>query len=223
MMNKKNISIAKAWNTGFALWRDNLSFLFVIIIFALVISWFPEILIKIFANENTLLSIIIRIAGWLLQTIIQMDILNIVIKLYDYGEAGIDDLFSNVRLLPRFAAANILYMLIILLGLVLFIVPGIILYLKFQFYNYLIIDKKMSLVQSFKESAKITSGAKWDLLLFALSAFVVNMLGMACFFVGLLVTIPATTIAGVYIYKTLLKYEYEQQEKQPDLPEIISA
>jgi uncharacterized membrane protein len=54
-----------------------------------------------------------------------------------------------------------------------------------------------------KESKRITYGYKWPLLGFALVLALINLLGLLALVVGLLVSIPVTTLAFVHAYRAL--------------------
>jgi uncharacterized membrane protein len=54
-----------------------------------------------------------------------------------------------------------------------------------------------------KESHRITRGHKWNLLGLLLMFFLVNLLGVLAFVVGLLVTVPVTVLAFAHAYRVL--------------------
>ncbi len=102
-----------------------------------------------------------------------------------------------------FLAAKLLSGVVVVLGLILLIVPGIMLALMFIFTPYIVIDKNLGPVEAMKESKRITDGHKWSLLWFCLVLVLLNILGAVCLLVGLLVTIPISSLAVVHAYRTL--------------------
>ena len=117
---------------------------------------------------------------------------------------------NSTRLSRRFRpyfVGKILYGLIVLVGLLLLIVPGIIVAYMFLYVGYLIIDRNLGPVAALQESRALTEGYKMDLLVFSLAVAGVNILGVVCLFVGLFVTIPVTLMASVYIYRRLAPAE----------------
>ena len=58
----------------------------------------------------------------------------------------------------------LIYVFIVFIGLILFIIPGIYLMLRYMFVFYLVIDKNLSIKESFARSTKMTVGIKWNLL-----------------------------------------------------------
>jgi hypothetical protein len=87
--------------------------------------------------------------------------------------------------LPLFAV-NLLYFLAVCLGLVLFIVPGVMLALAWCVAGPALIDRKTGITQSLGESAQLTHGNRWRLLaLFVLFGLAVGLVNAVFNAVGL--------------------------------------
>lgn len=131
-------------------------------------------------------------------------------KIFLKTEAGekpeFKELFAHANLFFKVLFGIILYILIVLGGLILFIVPGIIFAIRYGFQYILIIDRGMGPIEALKESAKLTRGIRWHLLLFAVALGLVNVLGVLALGVGLLVSVPVTNLAIVHVYKKLLSH-----------------
>lgn len=97
----------------------------------------------------------------------------------------------------------VLYGLLVGVGLVLLIVPGVIWGLKFGFSGYLVVDKKLDPIEAFRESNRLTRGVKGRLLELALVLLGVNILGAIALGVGLFITVPTTFIAAAYVFRRL--------------------
>ena len=91
----------------------------------------------------------------------------------------------------------------VIVGLILFIVPGIIIGIKLQFASYLVVDKNMGVVDALNKSSEMTKGIKMNLFLFGILLFLINVLGFLALIVGLLVTIPLSMVATAYVYRKL--------------------
>jgi uncharacterized membrane protein len=103
----------------------------------------------------------------------------------------------------KYLGASILYALAIVVGLVLLIVPGIIFALMFMFTTFIVIDRGLGPIEAMKESNRITYGHKWTLLGFTLMLVLINLLGVIALVVGLLVSIPVSSLAVAYAYRVL--------------------
>lgn len=104
----------------------------------------------------------------------------------------------------KFALAMILSGIIIFIGLVLLIIPGIIAQLMLSMVVFISLEKGgMGVVDMLKESRRLTDGHKWNLFVFMLIAAVMNVAGALIFGIGLLLTVPLTILAMAFIYKKL--------------------
>lgn len=99
--------------------------------------------------------------------------------------------------------SGILQFIIIFIGFILLIVPGIIAGLLLCFTQLAVVDKNLSPVEALKESYRLSRPHLWQLFLFSLSLIVLNLIGLIALVVGLLVTIPVTLIAVASVYKKL--------------------
>lgn len=155
-------------------------------------------------KDIAMLSFMIGLASSFFSMIMRLGLTRLYIDLVDKNEEGkLNVLFSSYGLFFRYLGASILFGLMVAVGLILFIIPGIYLGLKYQFFSYLIVDKELGILDSLKESSQITQGVKWQLLGFCLAVMGVNILGALALGVGLLVTVPLTVVAHVFVYRKL--------------------
>jgi uncharacterized membrane protein len=103
----------------------------------------------------------------------------------------------------KFIGASILLVLAVAVGLILLIVPGVIFMLMFMFTTFIVIERELGPVEAMKESKRITTGHKWQLLGFTLMLVLINLLGLAALIVGLFVSIPVSSIAFAHAYRML--------------------
>lgn len=129
------------------------------------------------------------------------------------------DLFVFDRQVLRYLAGSLLYGLMVVLGLLLFVVPGVYLALRYGFSAYAIVDGRKGIGEAFRESARITTGVKWNLLLYGLAALGLILLGILCFGVGLLVAVPVIMLATAHLYRVLLQATASPALVAPILPE----
>lgn len=163
-------------------------------------------------GEMYLVSFLVTIAAAVLGMVIEMMLINIALKSHD----SVDTVqFSDGwAKLPfwQYIGAKILVAVVVIVGLILLIVPGIIAALMFLFSNYLVVDKGLGPIEAMKESMRITKGHKWQLLLLVLAIAGINILGALALFIGLLVTVPVSMLAIAHVYRTL---EHKASEVVP--------
>ncbi|MCD4781559.1 MAG: hypothetical protein K8S27_13580 [Candidatus Omnitrophica bacterium] len=167
---------------------------------------------------------IVYLVLWLVVSpIIQLGATKIYLSLVDDKKPEFIDLFSCPYLWFKFVVASMLNLLIIggapallclsgvffslpiliVIGIILLIFPGIMFSIKFGFFSFVLVDKNMGIIESLKKSSQITQGVKWQLLgLYTVSFFIV-IAGVLCLIVGLLIAIPLTMIAYVWVYRQL--------------------
>ena len=118
-----------------------------------------------------------------------------------------DDLlksFKSYKITWHYFLASLLCILIIIVGTILLILPGIYLAVRLQFYKFLVVEhENMKPTDALKESMKITKGHFWKLFGFILLIAIFNLCGLLLLGVGLLITIPVSVLAHAYLYKKL--------------------
>lgn len=136
-------------------------------------------------------------------TYLNMGMIAVALLIVAGEKAKFDSLFLGLKMFIRFFIATFLYGFIVGLGTVLLFVPGIYFAIKYQFFGYFIVDKKVGILESFRLSADITRGKKMDLLLLG---FVLQMLIIASMIplgLGLFISIPMQLLANAMAYKQL--------------------
>ncbi|MEK7156696.1 MAG: hypothetical protein AAB790_02720 [Patescibacteria group bacterium] len=138
-----------------------------------------------------------------IQVLAKMGSIHLVLKAHDSAEsATFGDLWAP-HPFWKFVGGSILVGIIVIVGFILVIVPGIIWALRYLFVPYLIIERKLAPFAALKESARITYGYKWQLLGLLGLIVLINILGAVLLLVGLLVSIPVSSLAMVHAYRTL--------------------
>ncbi len=228
-MNNKNFSISEAIKFSFRAILNNFAlvfsinviyFLFLIIPIAvsaillslsfksIMFTTDPFSIMRLLASSLT--SIIISISGFILLmlalSVYNIGVIHVALKLYSDGNVKFSDIFERYELAPRVIFANILYFLIVVTGLALFVLPGIFFAVRLFFYQTYIIDKNLSITDSFKESYALTQSVWWkvffSLLLFNFISGTITKIPFLTLFFGTFVV-----FATVYIYRNLLESE----------------
>lgn len=107
---------------------------------------------------------------------------------------GIEPQFSaygqQSRKIITYFLASLLMAFIVAIGLCLFILPGIYLAFRLQFYQAFIVEEDAGILDSLKRSWKITEGQVLPLLLLTLAMCGIILVGVILFMVGVLFAIP---------------------------------
>ncbi len=149
-------------------------------------------------------SLLANIFNWVFSSILTLGMIQIALKIVENKKPEYKDLFFlNWRLLFVYIIANLARSIAIIVGLLLLIIPGIIIFIKLQFIDYLIVDKKMEF-EAFNKSWEMTKGVKWNLFVFGILLFLINVLGFLALIIGLFITLPLSLIATAFVYKKLV-------------------
>lgn len=203
--NKNHFSKGEAIKFGFEKAKENLFFFIVLflIIIAIYIVYFAVqfVLVSQIGKDGGLL---VNLINWILSAILSLGIISIALKIVDNKKPDYKDLFfTNKSLLFVFIIASLIKQIVVVLGLLLFIIPGIIIAIKLQFIEYLIVDKKMGF-EAINKSWEMTKGVKWNLFVFGILLCLINILGFIAILLGLFITVPLSMIAMAYVYRKLL-------------------
>jgi hypothetical protein len=197
-------SKAEALRFGWETLKAHLVFLLGVMLLIVALNALPEIGRWQTQESAPLLALVWTLCGYLVQMATQMGLVRISLRLVDGQQPRYGELFGDLTTFGRYIAGNLLFLLIILGGLLLLVVPGIIWTVKYQFAPFLIVDRNLGLKEAFKKSGQITEGVKREVFLFFLLILVINLLGMLAFAIGLFTTLPATMIAYTFVYRKLL-------------------
>ncbi len=216
-MATQKFSIGDAVSFGWETMKSNILFFIGILITAFVVEMVPRVIGDLTVEDMPVVAFVFYIISTALNMVLTMGIIRIVLRFCDNEQPEFTDLFSCFHLFLKYLGGAILYVLMVVGGLILLIVPGIILAIKFQFFAYFIVERGLGPIESLKMSSAITSGAKMDLFLLGLLLFGINIIGALCCLVGLFATIPITMLALAYVYRTL--HAHLEASASPGTPE----
>lgn len=201
----KTFSFEEALSTG---WKYTLRYFTVFLVASLAVI-IVEIPIQLFTHDktNTLGPIwgIVALVAWILSILFSIGVMVMSLKAVDGKQPEITDLYDHGNLLGNYLLASIMYFLLVGVGTLFFVLPGIYFAMKYQLYPYFVIDKKVSAMDALRLSGEATKGVKLRLFIWGFVIAVVNALGFLALGLGLLFTIPTTWIAHAKIYRDLSK------------------
>jgi uncharacterized membrane protein len=200
----ETFSKAEALRFGWETLKAHLVFLLGVMLLIVGLNALPELGRWQTQEAAPLLALVWTLCGYLVQMATQMGLVRISLRLVDGQQPRYGELFEDLSTFGRYILGNILFLLIIIGGLLLLVIPGIIWSVKYQFASFLIVDRNLGLKEAFKESAQITEGVKREVFLFFLLVLGINLLGLMAFAIGLFTTLPATMIAYSFVYRKLL-------------------
>lgn len=115
--------------------------------------------------------------------------------------------------------ANLLTVAIIGLGIIFFIVPGIIFACRLAFVSYLVMDKNLEPVAAVEKSWEMTRGYGWKIFWLGMLAIPIVIGGLICLFVGVFFAIIWISAAFAAMYYAI---DLEEQEILNEVEEELT-
>lgn len=205
-MDSKNFSVGEALSFGWAQLKSHFLFFAAILVVAGIVYFVGRGIntaIQRTEGSAVVFYLLMALVVWLVQVLIQLGTTRISLKIHDGQPAQFSDLFSGMPYFLNYLAASILYFLMCAVGLLLLVIPGIYLGMRFQFYGYFVVDLGSGPIEALKRSAKITEGSMLKLFLMAVILAAINFVGALLLLLGLFVTVPISVMAMAYVYRRL--------------------
>ena len=166
----------------------------------LLASALPQIALQ-FAPQNILLNIVVICVS----AYIQLGLAVYCIGLYKGDEVNYMTIFSRFKGLKPIVFILILSV-VIFLGFILLIIPGIILSLMYsQVFYILADDPDIGAIEAFNKSEKMMRGHKWQLFMLNLEAALYIFAGIFTLFIWWAWLIPRYSVAIAGFYEELKK------------------
>src|SRR5437016_6444769 len=121
--------------------------------------------------------------------------------------AEFGDLFKGFNYFVPTLVASLLIGLFVIGGTLLCIIPGLVIAAMYKFTYLFIVDKRMDFWPAMQASHAVVKNDYFGFTLFLLAMAGVNLLGLLCCIVGLLVTMPVTFAAITVAYKEIVGFE----------------
>ncbi len=125
----------------------------------------------------------------------------------------VKDMFEVFKNYWNAVLANLLVVVIVGIGMVLLIVPGIIFACKLAFVPYLIVERKMEVIEAVKQSWSMTKGYALKVFLMALLAIPIAIAGLLVCGVGIIASIIWISVAFASLYNSVSILEKSSQQK----------
>ncbi|MDX2239525.1 MAG: hypothetical protein NW224_02470 [Leptolyngbyaceae cyanobacterium bins.302] len=196
-----NLDIGEYFNRGWELFKQYalpfVGFLLLVLIIGGVLSRLPY---PLGLNEDRQGGIVNSI----ISPILTAGFYIVAFKLAKGQSASFGDFFRGFNnFLPIFLV-NLVGSLLIALGLILLIIPGIYLAVAYFFATTLVIEKRFDFWTALETSRKLVTKRWFSFLGFGLLLFLLNLGGALLFVVGLLITVPLTFCIIVAAYEDII-------------------
>ncbi|MGK7889876.1 MAG: DUF975 family protein [Leptolyngbyaceae cyanobacterium] len=202
IMKSLNISdvISESWQL---LSKHYLVIAGTLIVYLVLYSLGP-ILIEILPEDASVLKSLINIVDLVFSYFLITGLYRFGLNLVQERDASIGDLFSQSgSTLLRFILVSLLVGLIVFVGFILLIIPGIILSLKYSMVWQVVVDQRLGPLEAMAKSSVITSGNRFQLFLLGIVNLGIILLGVILLGVGLIVAVPLCWLTTFVSYEML--------------------
>ncbi|MCL5011972.1 MAG: hypothetical protein M1320_00935 [Patescibacteria group bacterium] len=149
------------------------------------------------------LSILITIVNVFIQIVFGISTVAIALKLYAGESVRVKEVFYTHGKFKDYILAGILYLLILCAGFILFIIPGFVWMIKYQFFPWLLIEKNLKPTEALRASARITAGNKWKLFWYWILSIGVSLVGLVVVGIGIIPAAALVFLGYTFLYKQL--------------------
>ncbi len=191
-----------ALKRGWELFKENAGLLIGVHLFVFLIH-IPQMTTEwVFPGSHVIRGLVV-FATVILSYVTAVGLIYIVVTLVDGGTFGFADLFARAHLVFKYLLGSIMYGVIILVGLLLLLVPGIIWGAQFSLWGFYMVEYEMGPIEALKASSRATREHRLALIGFLAVCILLFLVGAVPLLLGWIVVWPVTSLAMAWIYRTL--------------------
>ena len=195
--------VTSHFETGWRLFKSRAS-VFVVSMLLLFLSWVSLEIAVVFLHRLGFAVWLVLHLVWLFLFLGMLVGLHVMaLKSVDGGIPRIVDLFGSLERGPAYLLALTIYCLAVSGGLVLLIVPGVYLAIRYCLFAQVITDTSGSALAALRKAAALAHGNWAPLGALFLIAFLVNIAGMSLLGIGLIISFPVSLLAIAGFYRSL--------------------
>ena len=202
-MERSPISIRQAFNFAWPIFKKRFA-LFTAVLLTIFGAWVAlEIVVIAGQRFGILLWVVMHLVFLIFVAGMEVGLIHVCLALYDGEDPTFADGFTHLALGPKFLIGQTLYLLAVLVGLLLLVVPGVYLGVRYALFGFCITAGETDLVRSFQQSAILSTGVQGYLLRVFVVLFVLNVVGASLLGIGLFITVPLTLLMMSAVYRQL--------------------
>jgi hypothetical protein len=178
--------------------------LFTAVLLTVLAAWVVlEIVVIAGQRFGILLWAVAHLAFLIFLAGVELGLIQICGALRDGKAPAFAETFAYLPLGPKFLATQILYVLMVAIGLLLLVVPGVYLGVRYALFGFCFAGGETNLLRCFQQSAILSKGATTGLLWILAALFVLNLLGASLLALGLFVTVPLSVLIMTDVHRQL--------------------
>lgn len=197
-------AISQAWSIYKIHWATLTVGYFVLLILGGMPGQIPNVLVQVGAfnaSSGGYYAVLIgtQLIGWIITSFLSAGFIRAALKTVRGETPSFGDFFSGPSFL-NYLATSFLTTVVVVVGVLCLIVPGVIASLGLFNAPFYCIDRKMGPIEAMKASWESTDGQKGDVFVFYLLQVVISLVGVAACCVGLFAVGPIVMLAHAIVY-----------------------
>lgn len=152
--------------------------------------------------QDSMVGMIVMIS-YIISAIFCLGYLKNIFQALDEEEPQFSAYGQQSRKIITYLVASFFMGIIVFFGICLFVLPGIYLALRLQFYTAFIVEEDAGIMESLKRSWEITRGEVASLFLLMLAMIGIGLLGFILLGVGIFIALPLIYMMYGYVFRQL--------------------
>lgn len=195
-----SLDIGAAFRAG---WRGFTANIGPLIVVALVVWVVTGAVNWLSTDTSGIVRFLASVLSFFLGQLVAIVWISLALAIIDGRPISGESLLPDGSTLISYVIASLVFSVMLFVGLVLLIIPGLIVAVVFGVYGWALVDKGLDPIGSLRESSRLTAGRRGQLFVFILAAIGLNILGLLALVVGVLITSAVTLIAAGHVYRQL--------------------
>ena len=201
-----SLSISSVVESAWSLFKKHGSSILVILMVYTLISGSISFITTTLTGNTIILTLVFSVVKIVIDTLLLLGVYRVLLDVVDGKKPELTKLFSQTNF-PRIIHSilgTIIVAILVLMGCVLLLFPGLYILFRLQFCSLIILEQeKPNFTEAIKESWLLTENHVIDLIGIGLVSFMIVLGGLLAFLLGLLVAIPLVSIVTAVVYRRL--------------------
>jgi uncharacterized membrane protein len=167
-------------------------------------SWvILELLVVAGQQLGTIFNLAIHLVFLIVFSGLQIGFIKICLNVCMGNNPPYTELFKSLNQGAKLLVAQLVFLVMVLIGLLLLIVPGFYLGARFAFFGFDMAEMDSKIIDSFRASAMVADNSIGKLAYYLLVLTLLNLIGAAFLGLGLLMTVPVSALTMTSLYQDL--------------------
>lgn len=187
-------------------------------------SWVGlEVAVVVLQRWGIIPNVVLHVGFLVVFSGLMVGIHRIALRAVDGETPTLSELTGFLGRGPTFLLAASLYSIVVVAGLLLLVLPGVYVAVRYALFGHALASKHASAVGALRDAAAVSRGRWWPLCRFMLLVLAFNLAGAAVLGLGLLVSYPVSLLASASLFRTLQDRPPPKAALQREAPDEVRS